>query len=103
MPSISLRFRPASAIASSAALLMRSSEEEPSCLPNEVSPTPVMKLMACYFQLYVIPGRDAVASPESITTIGSMDSGPAPRGASRNDELELPAFILSINSQYDFG
>src|SRR5258706_1336003 len=27
------------------------------------------------------------ASPESITTIGSMDSGPAPRGASRNDEV----------------
>src|SRR5262245_22177422 len=25
-------------------------------------------------------------SPESITTIGSMDSGPAPCGASRNDE-----------------
>ena len=25
------------------------------------------------------------ASPESITTTGSMDSGPAPRGASRND------------------
>src|SRR5437016_9757808 len=25
------------------------------------------------------------ASPESITTIGSMDSGPAPSGASRND------------------
>jgi hypothetical protein len=23
----------------------------------------------------VIPGRDEVASPESITTIGSMDSG----------------------------
>src|SRR5882724_7074456 len=45
MPSISLRFRPASIIASSAALLMRSSEEEPSCLPNAVSPTPVMKLM----------------------------------------------------------
>jgi hypothetical protein len=35
----------------------------------------------------VIPGRDKVASPESITTIVSMDSGPAPRGASRNDEL----------------
>jgi hypothetical protein len=34
----------------------------------------------------VIPGRDKVASPESITTIVSMDSGPAPRGASRNDE-----------------
>jgi hypothetical protein len=25
-------------------------------------------------------------SPESITTIVSMDSGPAPSGASRNDE-----------------
>src|SRR6266849_7677857 len=89
MPSISERFRPASAIASSAALLMRSSEEEPSCLPNAVSPTPVMKLMACYFQLYVIPGRDEVASPESITTIGSMDSGPAPSGASRDDEVSI--------------
>src|SRR5229473_3834725 len=82
MPSISPRFRPASDIASSAALLIRSSEDEPSCLPNAVRPTPVMKLMACYFQLYAIPGRDAVASPESITTTGSMDSGPAPRGAS---------------------
>src|SRR5216683_7364137 len=29
------------------------------------------------------------ASPESITTIGSMDSGPAPSGASRNDGSEL--------------
>jgi hypothetical protein len=29
----------------------------------------------------VIPGRDEVASPESITTIGSMDSGPAPKRA----------------------
>src|ERR1700722_16298766 len=46
MPSISARFKPASASASSAALLMRSSEEEPSCLPNAVSPTPVMKLMS---------------------------------------------------------
>src|ERR1700737_5306043 len=26
------------------------------------------------------------ASPESITTAGSMDSGPAPSGASRNDQ-----------------
>src|SRR6266704_3332394 len=26
------------------------------------------------------------ASPESITTTGSMDSGPAPRDASRNDD-----------------
>ena len=25
------------------------------------------------------PGRRAAASPESITTIGSMDSGPAPK------------------------
>jgi hypothetical protein len=34
----------------------------------------------------VIPGRELLlASPESITTIGSMDSGPAPSGASRND------------------
>src|ERR1700738_1537592 len=46
MPSISERFRPASDIASSAALLIRSSEDEPSCLPNAVRPTPVMKLMA---------------------------------------------------------
>src|ERR1700676_1136540 len=46
MPSISLRFSPASAIASSAALLMRSSEEEPSCLPYAVRPTPVIKLMS---------------------------------------------------------
>src|ERR1700721_2545152 len=46
MPSTSARFRPASAIASSAALLMRSSDEEPSCLPNAVRPTPVIKLMA---------------------------------------------------------
>jgi hypothetical protein len=28
---------------------------------------------------------------ESITTIVSMDSGPAPRGASRNDEMEMEA------------
>src|SRR5216683_1395595 len=34
----------------------------------------------------VIPGRREAASPESITTIMSMDSGPAPRGASRNDD-----------------
>ena len=29
------------------------------------------------------------ASPESITTIGSMDSGLAPRGAPRNDDAEI--------------
>ncbi len=35
----------------------------------------------------VIPGRELLrASPESITTPGVMDSGPAPRGASRNDD-----------------
>src|SRR5260370_40445442 len=33
-------------------------------------------------------------SPESITTIGSMDSGPAPRGASRNDDVMGVRFLL---------
>jgi hypothetical protein len=40
----------------------------------------------------VIPGRRKAAGPESITTIVSMDSGLAPRGAPRNDDgscLEL--------------
>jgi hypothetical protein len=44
----------------------------------------------------VIPGRRAAASydahvriRESITTIVSMDSGPAPVGASRNDDGEM--------------
>src|SRR5260370_1447638 len=37
---------------------------------------------------FVIPGRIEDASPESITTIGSMDSGPALR-ASRNDRDSL--------------
>src|ERR1700730_11656395 len=46
MPSISARFSPASAIASTAALLIRSSEEEPSCLPKGVRPTPVTKLIS---------------------------------------------------------
>src|SRR5271156_5965208 len=35
--------------------------------------------------LSVIPGRRKAASPESITMIGSMDSGLAPSGAPRND------------------
>src|SRR5918994_2398435 len=35
----------------------------------------------------VIPGRSGARSPESITNTGSMDSGPAPKGASRNDTL----------------
>src|ERR1700686_4038592 len=50
MPSMSASFSPAPAIASAAAWLMRSSEEEPSCLPNEVSPTPVTKLISIRFR-----------------------------------------------------
>jgi len=34
----------------------------------------------------VIPGRRGAASPESITTTASMESGLAPKGAPRNDE-----------------
>ncbi len=34
-------------------------------------------------------GAHLCANPESITTIVSMDSGPAPRGASRNDGILL--------------
>ena len=44
----------------------------------------------------VIPGRSEATSPESITTIGSMDSGPAPRGASRNDEGCYFSFVKMI-------
>src|SRR6266576_6626662 len=36
------------------------------------------------------------ASPESITTIGIMDSGPAPSGASRNDDFLLVNPHVSI-------
>ncbi len=35
----------------------------------------------------VIPGRREAASPESITTAGDMDSGLAPDGAIRNDNI----------------
>src|SRR6185295_6898582 len=49
-------------------------------------------LCSLLLALPVIPGRSEATSPESITTIGSMDSGPAPRGASRNDERFL-AFV----------
>ena len=38
------------------------------------------------------------ANPESITTIGRMDSGPAPSGASRNDELRDPILIFNTTS-----
>lgn len=37
--------------------------------------------------MIVIPGRDEGASLESILPIVDMDSGPAPAGASRNDEF----------------
>src|SRR5712671_1550798 len=40
------------------------------------------------------------ASPESITTTGSMDSGPAPSGASRNDEL---LFQISRHAAHPLG
>jgi hypothetical protein len=45
--------------------------------------------------MFVIPGRDEGASPESITTIVSMDSGLAPSGAPRKDggEAKKPAGI----------
>src|SRR3569833_2332903 len=33
----------------------------------------------------VVPGHRVTTSPESITTIVSMDSGPAPIGANRED------------------
>ena len=49
----------------------------------------------------VIPGRVEDASPESITTTGSMDSGPAPSGASRNDgALERVAVLGRSNSKH---
>ena len=40
----------------------------------------------CQTAILVIAGRREAAGPESITTIGSMDSGLAPRGALRNDD-----------------
>src|SRR5882762_7243861 len=51
-------------------------------------------------------GARVSASPESITTVGSMDSGPAPSGASRNDDARgdysvtilSPTGFLRINT-----
>src|SRR4030088_1671491 len=54
----------------------------------------------------VIPGRREAASPESITTIVSMDSGPAPSGASRNDDADVFRVLQSsvLRAQLlDFG
>jgi len=47
--------------------------------------------MAEAAEMIFLSFRDAPlgASPESITTIGSMDSGLAPSGAPRNDEKKL--------------
>src|SRR5205807_1724539 len=49
----------------------------------------------------VIPGRGAAASPESITTIESMDSGPVAsgrqlptEGASRNDDVNCSIVLI---------
>jgi hypothetical protein len=46
--------------------------------------------------MIVIPGHREAMSPESITTIGSMDSGPAPSGASRNDEAAVQRTFISM-------
>jgi error-prone DNA polymerase len=42
------------------------------------------------------------ASPESITTIGSMDSGFAPRGAPRNDEPDWAERIVAARARRPF-
>jgi hypothetical protein len=47
----------------------------------------------------IIPGRDEVASPESITTTEVMDSGPAPKGASRNDGGDGSAFFAETTGR----
>jgi DNA helicase II / ATP-dependent DNA helicase PcrA len=45
-----------------------------------------LRLLAQRTSAAIIPGRREAANPESITTaLGSIDSGPAPDGASRND------------------
>src|SRR6186713_2715292 len=96
MPSISERFNPASATAISAALLMRSSEDEPSCLPYDVSPTPVMKLMTVvtFVPLYVRHSGMVRRTRPGISRfrVRIFD-------APRNDVMErLPSQL-----QYDFG
>src|SRR5258708_17160138 len=76
-PSISARVSPASAIASSAALLMRSRDDEPSCLPNAVSPTPVRELMSTRLHLISsFPDRPKDQHSDVRLHIGeSPDSG----------------------------
>src|SRR6266851_5990978 len=84
MPSISERFRPASDIASSAALLIRSSEDEPSCLPNAVRPTPVMKLISARLHTVCHSGMVRRTRPGiSRFRVRIFD-------APRNDGLKIP-------------
>src|ERR1700759_1291407 len=52
-------------------------------------------MRSCATNSVVIPGRRVAAGPESITTIVSMDSAFAPRGAPRNDEGELDCIAES--------
>jgi FAD/FMN-containing dehydrogenase/Fe-S oxidoreductase len=51
------------------------------------------------FKDSVIPGRCEAASPVSITTTGSMDSGSAPDGAPRNDQVIL--FADTFNRYFE--
>src|ERR1700682_5359322 len=46
----------------------------------------------------VIPGHREAMSPESITTIGGMDSGPAPSGATSDVQLHIGE---SLDSGFD--
>src|ERR1700704_6676734 len=96
MPSTSARFRPASDIASAAALLMRSSVEEPSCLPNAVNPTPGTKLMLRGLRALSAPFRDGAQAPDP----DSRDSGFA--AAQRPGMTTENAWHLD-DPQYDFG
>src|SRR5581483_3135350 len=45
-------------------------------------------------------GSRANASPESITTAGDMDSGPAPYGASRNDGMKHRSHTTTTSSSH---
>src|SRR5437016_3338571 len=47
---------------------------------------------------FVIPGRSEAKSPESITTIVRMDSGPAPRGGSRNDSWKILTILNTTSA-----
>jgi ATP-dependent helicase HrpB len=51
------------------------------------------RAMAKRWARFVIPGRREAASPESITTTGSMDSGPGANAPSRNDDVSAGALL----------